>query len=155
MKAVCILFLFGAFPLFGADVPADKTFGLDNGRFWNTLTPGLKDAYMRGLFEGWRLRGNTEEKVKGSVIVVFTASGQFTSNEVADMLTSIYSDSENIALPVGWVALASLAVERGETDRSTVLVALRKQMTDLLNGKEHRPNTDFDPTDTILACRIH
>jgi hypothetical protein len=72
------------------------------------------------------------------------------------MLSSIYSDSENIVLPIGWVALASLATERGETDRSAVLAAVRKQMTELLlNGKTPRPSTAFDPTDTILASKTH
>lgn len=139
MKALCALVLFGTFSLFGADEPNDKTFGLDNGRFWNTLTLDRKHVYMRGMFDGWLLRGNTEEMAKGSVLIVFTATGKFTTNEMADMVTSIYGDSENIALPIGWVALASLAVERGGTDRNTALAALRKKMTELLNGKDRRP----------------
>lgn len=155
MKALCVLLLLGRLSLFGADEPNDETFGMANGRFWTTLTPGLKQAYMRGMFDGWQLRSNTEKTVSGAVIFAFSASGGFTSNDVADMATSIYADSENIGLPIGWVALASLAVERGDTDRNTVLAALRKRMTDLLNGKQMRPSKDFDPTGTILACRIH
>ena len=68
MKSLCALALATVLSSSGAENPNDKTFDLDNGRFWNTLTPGMRHAYMRGLFDGWQLRGNTEELAKGSVI---------------------------------------------------------------------------------------
>jgi hypothetical protein len=140
MKKLCILILAGSSLLFAADEPSDGTFGLENGRLWKTLRPDYRDMYIRGIFHGWVLRGDTEDTVMGKVINAMTASGNFRSNDLADMLTSIYADSENVALPIGWVVLASLAVERGEADRSTVLAALRKQMA-TLSAKMGRPGS--------------
>jgi hypothetical protein len=152
MKTICAIILAGSSLMFATDEPNDKTFGLENGRFWNTLKPDWKGVYVRGIYHGWKLRGNTEETMLGKVINAFVSSGNFDTNDLAAMVTSVYADAENLALPIGWVVLASLAVERGETDRTTVFLALRKQMTELLSGSA-RPNTAFDPLDTILASR--
>ena len=149
-----VAILAGSSLLFAADEPNDKTFGLENGRFWSTLKPDWKGAYLLGMLHGWELRGNTEKSIPGKVINALASSGNFDTNDLAAMVTSIYADTENIALPIGWVALAAMAVERGETNRNTVLVALRKQMTELLSGNSRRTEACFDPLDTILASRI-
>jgi len=154
MKTLGSLVLFGMLPLLAAGEPSNETFGLENGRVWNTLTPDWKGACLMGMVQGWKLRANTEESTLVRVANAFSASGKFNTNDLADMVTSVYADTENIALPIGWVVLASLAIERGETSRNTVLVALRKQMTKLLSGKGSLPNTDFDPIATIAASRV-
>jgi hypothetical protein len=155
MKNLCTIILAGCSLLFAAEERNDRTFGLENGRLWTSLQPDYRPVFHLGIVHGWQLRANTEEVMKGKVINAFASSGNFYSNELADLVTSVYADTENVALPIGWVVLASLAVERGQVDRNTVLTALRKQMTDLLNGKRSRPNTDYDPLETILASRIH
>src|ERR1700680_4088130 len=101
MKRLCILIVAGSSLLFAADEPGDRTFGLENGRLWKTLGSDYRDMYIRGIFHGWQLRGNTEETMKGKVLTAMTASGNFRSNDLADMLTSIYADTENVALPIG------------------------------------------------------
>jgi len=87
----------------------------------------------------------------GKYLNAFSATGKFNTNDLADMVTSIYANTENLALLIGWVALASCAVLRGDTDRSAVFTALRKRMTYLLSIKDSHPMTDYDPIDTILA----
>src|SRR5579872_2251273 len=114
MKNLCTIILAASSLLFAAEERNDKTFGLENGRLWNSLQPDYRHVFLLGVLHGWQLRGNTEEVMKGRVINAFASSGNFHSDELADMVTSVYADTENVALPIGWVALASLAVERGE-----------------------------------------
>lgn len=153
MKALCILVLLLATRSSGAQAPSDKTFGLDNGRFWNALAPVNREAYVAGILEGWQLRGFTENIVQARVLHLFNADAQFTSSAVTDIVSSIYRDTENISLPVGWVVLASLAIERGENDRDTVLLSLRKKMSQLRKTRDPRPGTDLIPFDAILGSK--
>jgi hypothetical protein len=53
MKTLFAVVIFaGSSLLFAADEPNDKTFGLENGRFWSTLKPDWKGAYILGMVHG-------------------------------------------------------------------------------------------------------
>jgi hypothetical protein len=151
MKALCVLGFLLATQLSGAEEPGNKTFGLDNGRFWNTLTPANRQTYVEGILQGWQLRGFTEELVEARVLHLFNADGQFNSSDVADIASTIYRNADNLPLPVGWVVLAALTVERGENDTHTILAALRKKMSELRKTREPRMGTDLIPIDAILG----
>jgi hypothetical protein len=133
------------------DKPSDQTFGLSNGRYWNSVGADFRKIYVIGLSDGWHLRADTEDLMKGEAIYAFSAPGGFHASELATMITAAYAETENTALPIGWVALASLAVQRGEADKNIVFSALRKFMATLQGTKGGRKNTDFDPLPTIIA----
>lgn len=114
MKPLCAIILAGSFLLSAAGEPNDKTFGMSNGRVWNALPPDVRYGSILGLYHGWNLRGNTEDVFMSQVWNAFL--GKFPTVEVAQMVTSIYADTENLVLPIGWVVLASHAVQRGETN---------------------------------------
>jgi hypothetical protein len=131
----------------------EKTLGLDNGRHWNAiLDVNWRIGYLDGLIDGWKLRAYTEESIRGRVINAMTSSGSFTTNEVAKMVTAAYSNTENLNLPVGWIALACLAVQRGETTTEAVFLALRQFLTGLQSKPEYSAD-ELDPLPAILASR--
>jgi hypothetical protein len=79
--------------------------------------------------------------------LAFNSGGDFTTNDLADMVSSVYAETENIALPIGWVAMGCLAVQRGETTRAAVFLALRKYLGDVSNKKGF---LDIDPIEVII-----
>lgn len=143
--------LLGAFLLIAAGKP-DETFGMKNGRFWNNLPPNdsIRSIFLVGMLDGWKLREFTEETVKGKVITTFSAGDTFTTNDLADMVSSVYAETENLALPIGWVAMGSLAVQRGETTRDRVFLALRKYLADVSSRKAPIAASDIDPIEVIM-----
>jgi len=152
MNKLCAVVFLGASLLLAADDPKELTFELGNGRCWNSMPSEHRNTFLQGMLDGWSLRGATEESMKGSVMLAFSAGGDFTTNDLADMIASVYADAENLGLPVGCVALGCVAVKRGDTTRDTVLMALRKHMGDLLNSKGTRPGTDLNPINVILRA---
>ena len=151
MKTLCVLVLISSSLLLRADTQEDVTFGLLNGRFWNSMANAQRIGFLQGLTDGWMLRTTAEDVVKGRTIIAWSGPG-FTHGELAEMITSIYADTENVELPIGWVVMASYAVKRGDTTRDAVLMALRrfKAMNRTCNPCG---NSDFDPIDTIISLR--
>src|SRR5262249_24607964 len=103
-----------------------------------------RNAFILGLVDTWEFRNQIQDPITGSLLLALGASGGFRTDELSRMITSIYSDMENIQLPIGWVALACLAIERGDTDKASVLTALRKQLSTALS-KSSLEAKDLDP----------
>jgi hypothetical protein len=136
------------------------TFNMRNGHFWHELSEAgdYRPAFLMGLMEGWDLRGNTESSVLDSTANALSRSPQFSTDDLAKMISSVYKDPENLSLPVGWVALGCLAVQRGESTKAIVFVALRKHLAHLSEklatpeGKEEGiPASELDAVKLIAA----
>jgi hypothetical protein len=151
MKKLCLVFVLGAVALCAADGP-NETFGMKNGRFWINLpsNDASRVAFLIGLLDGWELRGYTQDIVSGSVLIAMSSDGYFTTSDMANMVTSVYADTENLTLPVGWVALGCLAVQRGDTTRDAVFMALRKHLSSLRNRKDELSNPEIDAVNVII-----
>jgi hypothetical protein len=154
---VLSLFVCGLFPLHVAvAADEDKTYRLKNGRYWNSLPPESEGPYrlvfLTGILDGWELSEQTKEAILGKYIIVWDASGRFTTDELTVMITATYQQSENVNLPVGWVAMACLAVERGETTKDTIMLALRKHLAGLSGRTVY--GHDADPVDIILKNHV-
>lgn len=115
-----------------ADKDGAETFGLKNGRFWNTLPEGsARPLFLLGILDGWELRGQTEDEVSGKVILALSPCGTIETEELAEMVTAAYKEPENRNLPVGWVMMANFAIQCGRTTRDVVFPALRKHLADV------------------------
>ncbi len=150
MKVFSVVVLLGVFALVG-EAQDRHTGSLSNGRYWNAIIEERRVGFLDGMLAGWYLRGSTEKVMSGSVILATTSSGHFTTNELSQMITAAYSHAENLNLPIGWVVLACMAVERGETSQEAALVALRQFLKnlpqDILLDRLER----VDPLPTIAA----
>jgi hypothetical protein len=144
-RRICVLFVLGSGLLLAADTP-ETTFELMNGRFWNSLSSESRQMFLVAQRDGWILRGFTEDAIKAKVVQAFAA--RTTVADVSDMVTSLYREAENVDLPIGWVVLGCLAVQRGETSRDAVLMALRRHLSEQLNKKDAN-RTELDPIDII------
>lgn len=151
-RRICILCLLGTGLLLAAG-ESDETYGLKNGRFWNHLPSDVQPSFLVGTLEGWRLRQSRETLITVKEIKAFTTSARFTTGDLADMLTSVYGDPENLELPIGWVIMACYAVQRGETTREAVFMALRKHLSNELQRKDAHPVNEVDPIDIIRNSR--
>ena len=151
-RALSIALLFGGSLLMAAAKP-DETFGMKNGRFWNNLPSddSTRSILLVGILDGWTLRSHTEEAELGKVIHALSSGGNFTTNDLADMVSSVFADTENITLPIGWVAMGCLAVQRGETTRGAVSLALRRHLAEMSKGR-HVGN-EIDPIDVIIRSQ--
>src|SRR5258706_16314731 len=110
MRKLCLLLVVASVSLLTADDPS-RTFGLNNGRFWNSLpNVDTRHTFVMGLLDGWGLRGNTEEATQGRVINAMTGGSHFRTDYLVSLVTSVYADVENLPLPVGWVVMGCLAV---------------------------------------------
>src|SRR6266403_269916 len=96
---LCVIVLFATSTL-RAEPPKDETFGLKNGRYWNSMPTDCRGWFLVGLLDGWKLRSNTEELVMGKVVNAF--GGKIMASELADMISSFYAETENMGLPIGW-----------------------------------------------------
>jgi hypothetical protein len=153
MKKLC-LFLVVASVVLSAAEPADQTLHLKNGRFWNVLESAEnRHAFVLGLMDGWQLRGDTQDIIKGSVIIAMSGSGRFTTVDLTNMVTSIYSEAENLTLPVGWVVMGCLAVQRGETTRDIVMMTLRRHLATVMARKDELSSAEIDPVELIIGLR--
>ena len=101
----------------------------------------VRTIFLVAMIDGWTLRDNVEDIVRGDVIGAMKATGM-QYGDLMLMVDAAYAHAENLSLPVGWVVMASLAVQRGETTTDVVLVALRQA----------RPKTakPLDPCDSEI-----
>jgi len=110
---------------------------------------------LEGMYNGWELRQSVEAAVADDTRLAMypsRPSGQsITFSELADMITSVYKDTENLDLPVGWVMQVSLAIWRGETTREAALPALRKFLGTLQAKKGTVFNQDLNAIPVILS----
>ncbi len=144
-----VAFMIASVALIAADSP-DQTFGLKNGRFWNSLpTADTRHTFVMGLLDGWELRGHTEDAALGRVLTAMKTSSHFTMKDLSEMVTSVYSDIENLSLPIGWVVMGCFAVQRGDTTRDAVFMSLRKYLGTLSGRMDAVPITETDPTRLI------
>jgi len=133
--------------------PSHQTIGMKNGRFWNTVeSVDFKHAFILGLLDGWELRGDTQDIVKSNVVIIMSGGGKFTTADLTSMVTSVYSGAENLTLPVGWVVMGCLAVQRGDTTTEVVMMALRKHLAALMSMKD-AVSSDVDPVQLIIDLR--
>jgi hypothetical protein len=151
-RRICIMCLLGSGLLFAADNP-DETFGLKNGRFWNSLPDDAKPYFLIGLFEGWSFHRLRQAAFTVKEARAFTTSARFPTVDISDMLTSVYGNPENLELPIGWATMACYAVQRGDTTRDAVFMALRKALSDEVGRKDAHPANELDPMDVILNSR--
>lgn len=143
----------GGKPKLAAADNDDETNGLKNGRFWSRLPDDAKPYFLIGLLEGWSFRQLRQGSITVKEAKAFWTRARFPAVDVSDMLTSIYRDPENLELPIGWATMACFAVQRGETTRDAVLMALRKALSDELKKPSPHPTNELDPMDVILNSR--
>jgi len=152
MHKLWIIGLVSCTLLLSADVD-EETFGLKNGRFWSTLATEETAIFLVGMVDGWKLREHTEEAIPGKVILVWNATAPFKYSELANMVGLAYANPENMSLPIGWVVMACLAVQRGDTARDPLFEALRKHLTDLRSRPGTFYTSDISPVDVILKLK--
>ena len=134
----------------------DKTFGLLNGHYWMKLSTEQRFFLLTGLVDGWAFREATEDTVKGSVILAWGIAGDnFQYIDMVKMIDLAYAEPENLTLPVGWVVMANMAVQRGDTTRDAALLALRKFLGGLKSGPPDRKfyGSEISPVNTILSLK--
>jgi hypothetical protein len=151
-KAVATLLLSASFAC--SQPAADETFRLKNGRFWASLPSETQPMYLAGIVEGWELRADTEELVQGKVINALRRGGSVTYSELARMVSTAYSSAENLSLPIGWVLMADLAIQRGETTIEAVFPALRRHLSSISARKGGVESPGISPIDAILEVQI-
>ena len=154
-RTLTTLILFFVFILYAGTVVGEeatgKTFGMQNGRFWNDLADDQAHAlFLIGIFDGWQLRGHTEDTVLGKVITAMSPCGS-SFGELAEMVTTAYKEPENRTLPVGWVLMASIQIQCGRTTRDAVFPALRKHLGTFSGTTKGVPGSVLDPIDVILS----
>jgi|SRR5579862_1944208 len=151
MKIVTAVLL--SLVLLSAQSPRDQTFNLKNGRLWLSLPDDeTRSVFLMGQFDGWNLLRNTEKEIKTAVLVVMGHGGPLTMVELAAMVTKAYAAPENLSLPIGWVVMASLAVQRGEVSGDVAFAALRKFLTGLTSRANGRViGSEMNPIDLILG----
>ncbi len=148
-KVLCLLLLVGGGFLL-ADDPS-TTFGLQNGRFWNAMSTDSRPYFLVGMFEGWHARQLRDDFITVKEAKAFY--GEFRTMDVAKMVTSVYGEPENLELPIAWVTMACFAVQRGDTTRDAVFMALRKHLSNELKRTDAHPFNEVDPIDIILNSR--
>jgi len=147
-------------PLLGQKADMEQTRGLRNGRFWNSIGESTRLSFLNGMADGWEMEHRAEIQEHSSLTILGKAwVSDLTYGEMSKMVTKTYQQPENLTLPIGWVALASLAIQRGETTQDTVFPALRKFLADLESGKlpikfgdrntNEPANPDFSPINVI------
>jgi hypothetical protein len=147
-KRSVMLFLLGTSVLLAAD-KQDETFHLKNGRCWNLLPSDVQPYFLLGMYEGWNFHQSRADFITVKEARAFMTSSTFTIGDMGDMLTAVYKDTENLDLPIGWAILACKAVQRGETTRDAVFMALRKHLSTELQRKDPHPANEVDPIDVI------
>jgi len=137
-----------------ADKDDTETAGLENGRFWNALSEdATRSEFLLGILDGWKLREQTEDAVRGTVInALSSCGGSFTYAELAEMVTAAYNEPENRPLPIGWVMMADLAIQCGHTTREAVFPALRKHLAEVSGPGVLIKESAMSPIDTILSA---
>jgi len=154
MKRLFVIFLLATASIWAADNP-EETFEMKNGRFWTHLgsaTDEYKSAFLLGLIDGWTLRGMTKTSIPGKELIAWKAGPKSTLSDLAATVTSVYDETENQPLPIGWVVMGAFAVQRGDATRDLVFMALRKHLAQMMDGQA-RPASEVDPIDVIMQFR--
>jgi hypothetical protein len=154
LLGLCFLMCFCATTSARDDQADERTLELTNGRFWNSLPESdeIRAVFIKGIIDGWKLRGETEGSIKGSVLLALTPGSGFTFGELVQMVNDAYRQPENRSLPVGWVLMASMAIHRGETTKERVFPALRRHLSKCLDVSRRVPMSEINPIDTINAA---
>jgi hypothetical protein len=127
VKRVSLILLLATAAICAEDNNPQETFDMKNGRFWNGLvSPDSRVTFMLGLIDGWKLREFTKDTILAKELIAWHGSPKATIGDLTEMITSVYGETENQTLPVGWVAMGCLAVQRGDATRDAVFMALRK-----------------------------
>ncbi len=160
MKRLFVIFSLAIASLW-ADDP-EQTLGMKNGRFWNNLSvpPSIttktgsgeetnKVVFLVGLIEGWKLESLTKDTIPAKEALAWRGGPESTISDLAATVTAVYKDTENQPLPIGWVVMGAFAVQRGDTTRDLVFMALRKHLSKMMDGQP-RPAAELDPTDVII-----
>ena len=150
-RAVFCLFLVGACCLVMADESPTETFGLKNGRFWNSLPSDSRPYFLIGMFEGWTFHQQRESSISVKEAKAFWSNAKFPAVDVTEMVTSVYREPENLNLPIAWVTMACFSVQRGETTRDAVFMKLRKYLSTEMQRTDTHPANEIDPIDIILG----
>ncbi len=136
---------------------------MKNGRYWNHTLCLPKAYYAKhdipadtfqvlflvGLIDGWKLEKITKGVIPVTEALVWQGGPESTLSDLAATVSDAYEAAENQPLPIGWVLLGALAVQRGDTTRDLVFMALRKHLTQMMDGQT-RPATALDPTEVIM-----
>ncbi len=152
MKRTFVAFVLVATSIWANDCP-DQTFQMKNGRFWSHLeSDEYKFVYLRGIFDGWDLRGMTKDSISGEEIGAWIGGPKSTISDLSASVTSIYQEPENLVLPIGWVVMGVFAVQRGDTTRDVVFMALRKQLAEVTaaQGSRPMPLSEISPIHVIM-----
>lgn len=110
VMSLALLAIFAQGLTFGQDPPL-LTRDMGNGRFWNAMDATQKAIYLRGDYDGIYSIDRTQLKI------YFPAS--LTFKEYAKMIDDLYSQPENMPLPITIVMLVATMKSNG-VDPSTV-----------------------------------
>jgi hypothetical protein len=77
MKTIFLSLILTAPALLGADDNATKTLGMMNGHFWIMIPAAhsLRETFVLGLLDGWKLRGDTSDTTSGAVVSEMSVGG--------------------------------------------------------------------------------
>ena len=113
----------------------DVSVEMYNGRFWNSLIPEYKEAFLGGLVEGvlaYYVKSGVATTDKQSDYIhlkdSFFAEG-FTPSELANIIDSLYKDSSNVKIPISEVLRVAVRKCKGlsQQELDDLLPSLRKQ----------------------------
>jgi hypothetical protein len=150
MKRLSGIFLLATTSILAGDSNPEETLGLKNGRFWSHLgSVEYESVFLVGLTDGWALRGTTKTTIPGRELIVWEPGPNSTFSDLAATVTSVYKETENQPLPIGWVVMGAFAVQRGDTSRDLVFAALRKRLSQIMDGP-NLPISGLDPIDAIM-----
>jgi hypothetical protein len=108
---------------------------LKNGRFWTQglHTGNQRHAYVLGMLDSWEFRTSVQDRISGAELSAFVA-GNSRTEDLTAMIDSVYGQPENLSVPIGWIAVACLAVQRGEWKRDAIMTELRAHLERLRPG---------------------
>jgi hypothetical protein len=156
MKRLFLIILLATASIWAENNNPEETFEMKNGRFWNRLVSSdSRVTFLLGLIDGWKLREFTKDAILAKELIAWQGNPKATIGDLTEMITSVYGETENQTLPVGWVAMGCLAVQRGDATRDAVFIVLRKHLTTELGRTDPSPATEIDPIDVILQFRKH
>jgi hypothetical protein len=109
-------------------------------------------AFVRGVIDGWALRESTEDNVSSGAPTMTNGIRPKGASDLARMLDVAYANEENLNLPIGWVLMGSLAVQRGETTTALVMQRLRRHLADIAFGGLPSTAQKLNPSDAISSA---
>jgi hypothetical protein len=94
----------------------------------------------------------TKASITGKELIAWNPGPMATLSDLAAMVSSVYKETENQPLPIGWVVMGAFAVQRLEATRDLMFMALRKHLVHTMDGQA-RLGPEADPIDVILQFR--